>query len=309
MIDISIVSPVYKGESMLEELVSRTTSSITTITDKYEIVLVNDCSPDNSWNAIKSICNRDKHVIGVNLSRNFGQHYAITAGLTITKGKWVVVMDCDLQDRPEEIKNLYNKAQDGYDCVFAQRTERQDNIIRKLQSAMFHSAYTYMTGIKYDKSVGNFGIYNRKVINAVLSMGDAIKSFGPMVDWVGYNRAYQPVKHAARAEGKSSFNLVKLIRQASDGIIGFSNKPLYMVMEFGFFICGLSLLIALIYLLKYLVGGVSVDGFTTIVISLWLLGGIIIMLIGVVGIYIAKIFDRVKQRPSFIIKETLNIEE
>lgn len=306
MIEISVISPIYKGEKMLGELVERTTRALLSITQNYEIILVNDSSPDSSWNIIKQLSTNDKHIKGINLSRNFGQHYAITAGLTYSKGVWVVILDCDLQDRPEEIINLYQKAKEGYDSVFAMRTERQDNAIKKLQSYLFHATYTYMTGIKYDKSVGNFGIYNRKVINAVLSMGDAIKSFGPMVDWVGYNKSYLPVKHAARAEGKSSFNLIKLIKQASDGIIGFSNKPLYMVMEFGFLVFGIAILMSFFYLFKYLFGGVSVDGFTTIVISLWLLGGIIIMLIGVVGIYIAKIFDRVKQRPSFIVSEMTN---
>lgn len=309
MIEISVVSPVYKGEKMLHELVERISKSVSAITPNYEIILVNDCSPDNSWNVIKEICVVDNHVTGVNLSRNFGQHYAITAGLFSSIGEWIVVMDCDLQDRPEEIPNLYAKAREGFDSVFAMRENRQDNGIKKLQSAMFHSTYSYMTGIKYDKSVGNFGIYNRKVIDAVLSMGDSIKSFGPMVDWVGYNKAYLPVQHAARAEGKSSFNLLKLLRQASDGIIGFSNKPLYMVMKFGFVIFGFAMVVALIYLCKYLFGGIGVSGFTTIVISLWLLGGIIIMLIGVVGVYIAKIFDRVKQRPPFIVSETLNLHK
>jgi len=306
MMELSIVSPVYKGEKMLHELVERISNAVSTITKEYEIILVNDCSPDDSWSVIKDICSKNDKVTGINLSRNFGQHYAITAGLSVSVGEWIVVLDCDLQDRPEEIPNLYNKAKEGYDSVFAMRENRQDNGIKKLQSAMFHTTYTYMTGIKYDKSVGNFGIYNRKVIDSVLSMGDAIKSFGPMVDWVGYNKAYLPVQHAARAEGKSSFNLIKLIKQASDGIIGFSNKPLFMVMRFGMYISGISLIIALIYLFKYLFGGVSVDGFTTLVISLWLLGGIIIMLIGVVGVYIAKIFDRVKQRPPFIISESIN---
>jgi len=306
MIEISVVSPVYKGEKMLEELVARITNSVKSITDNYEIILVNDCSPDNSWKKIKTVCEVDEKITGINLSRNFGQHYAITAGLASASGKWIVVMDCDLQDRPEEIPNLYNKAIEGYDSVFAQRTNRQDNGIKKIQSMLFHSTYTYMTGIHYDKSVGNFGIYHHSVIDAVLSMGDAIKSFGPMIDWVGFNKTYLPVQHAARAEGKSSFNFIKLIRQASDGIIGFSNKPLFLVMEFGFVMFGMSLIVALIYLFKYIFGGISVSGFTTLIISLWLLGGIIIMLIGVVGIYIAKIFDRVKQRPPFIVKDIIN---
>lgn len=306
--ELSIVSPIYKGEKMLSELIRRISDSVVSITDSYEIILVNDCSPDNSWDRIREECKDDRHIVGINLSRNFGQHYAITAGLSVSQGKWIVVLDCDLQDQPEEIPKLYRKAQEGYDTVFAMRTVRKDTKIKKLQSALFHSTYSYMTGINYDKSVGNFGIFNRKVINAVLSMGDSIKSFGPMVDWVGYKKTYVPVEHASRLEGKSSFNFIKLIRQASDGIIGFSNKPLYMVLQIGFFISFSAFAIAIFYLFRYLKGGVTVDGFTTIVISLWLLGGIIIGVIGIVGIYIAKIFDRVKQRPSFIISEKIHGE-
>lgn len=306
--ELSIVSPIYKGEKMLSELIRRISDSVVSITDSYEIILVNDCSPDNSWDRIREECKDDRHIVGINLSRNFGQHYAITAGLSVSQGKWIVVLDCDLQDQPEEIPKLYRKAQEGYDTVFAMRTARKDSKMKKLQSALFHSTYSYMTGINYDKSVGNFGIFNRKVINAVLSMGDSIKSFGPMVDWVGYKKTYVPVEHASRLEGKSSFNFIKLIRQASDGIIGFSNKPLYMVLQIGFFISFSAFAIAMFYLFRYLMGGVTVDGFTTIVISLWLLGGIIIGVIGVVGIYIAKIFDRVKQRPSFIISEKIHGE-
>lgn len=124
--ELSIVSPIYKGEKMLNELVRRIKESVKPITDDYEIILVNDQSPDEYWNVIKGICSNDKQVKGVNLSRNFGQHYAITAGLSKSSGEWVVVMDCDLQDRPEEIPQLYHKAMEGYDSMFAQRVERQE---------------------------------------------------------------------------------------------------------------------------------------------------------------------------------------
>ena len=131
---ISIVSPVYRAESIVEELVRRLTESLSSITDQFEIILVNDSSPDNSWQKILEVAKKDSRVKGVNLSRNFGQHYAISAGLSLTKGEWVVVMDCDLQDVPEEIPNLYNKAVDGYDIVFAQRMYRIDNFFKKLSS-------------------------------------------------------------------------------------------------------------------------------------------------------------------------------
>lgn len=305
---LSIVSPIYKGEKMLEELVTRIKASVETFTMDYEIILVNDCSPDNSWDKMKDICGRDKKVKGINLSRNFGQHYAITAGLMESKGEWVTVMDCDLQDRPEEIPNLYNKAQEGYDTVFAQRMERKDNLFKRLSSTLFNAAFAFLTDQAQDKTVGNFGIYSRKVINAVLSMGDSVRWFPIMVKWVGFHIGYLPVEHSERAEGKSSYSLRRLLSVASDNMVAFSNKPLRLMLQFGFIVVVLSIIIALFYLIRYLSGGIKVDGFTTMVISMWLLGGIMIMLIGMTGIYIGKIFDKTKERPLYIIREKLNLE-
>ena len=303
---LSVISPIYKGEKMLDELVSRIETSVETFTKDYEIILVNDCSPDDSWNKIKEICAKDKKVKGVNLSRNFGQHYAITAGLTESTGEWVVVMDCDLQDRPEEIPNLYQKAQEGYDTVLAQRIERKDGYFKRLSSILFNTTFAFLTDQDQDKTVGNFGIYHRQVINAVLSMGDSVRWFPLMVKWVGFNIAYLPVEHAERAEGKSSYSFRRLFSVASDNMIAFSNKPLRLMLQFGFFVVVISVLVALFYLGRYLSGGIAVDGFTTMVLSMWILGGIIIMMIGMTGIYIGKTFDKTKGRPIYIIRDKLN---
>lgn len=293
---------------MLDDLVLRIKTSVKTITNDYEVVLVNDCSPDNSWKRIEEICKKDRKVKGINLSRNFGQHYAITAGLANSCGEWVVVMDCDLQDRPEEIPLLYNKAQEGYDSVFAQRRERQDSYIKRLSSAMFNRVFAFLTDQEQDKTVANFGIYKRSVIDAVLSMGDSVRWFPIMVKWVGFNIGYLPVEHAERGEGKSSYTLRRLLSVASDNMIAFSNKPLRLMLQFGFGVVVLSILIALFYLIRFLSGGIAVDGFTTMVISMWFLGGIIIMLIGMTGIYIGKIFDKTKGRPLYIIQDTINMD-
>ena len=294
---------------MLDELVRRIIDSVKDITDDYEIVLVNDCSPDNSWEKIVQLCNENKKVKGVNLSRNFGQHYAITAGLSKTSGNWVVVMDCDLQDRPEEIPNLYAKTKEGFDSVFAQRVERQDTFMKRLSSAAFYFVFSFLTDSKQDKSVANFGIYNRKVVNAILSMGDSIRYFPIMAQWVGFRKGYLPVQHAERQVGSSSYSFFKLMRLASDNMIGFSDKPLRLMLTFGFYVVIGSLLVALYYFVKWCMGLIVVDGFTTMVISLWLIAGILTMMLGITGLYIGKIFDRVKGRPVFIIGETINFSE
>lgn len=306
--DLSIISPIYKGEKMLDELVSRIMATVCTITEDYEIILVNDQSPDGSWPVIERICKTNNRVKGINLSRNFGQHYAITAGLSQAKGEWVVVMDCDLQDTPEEIKNLYTKAQEGYDSVFAQRVERKDKFLKRLSSIVFYKVFSFLTDSKQDETVANFGIYHRKVVNAILSMGDSIRYFPIMAQWVGFRKGYLPIEHGARKEGKSSYSLFKLLKLASDNMIGFSDRPLRLMLTFGFYVVITSVLITLWYFFKYAMGWIEVDGFTTLVISLWLLAGLIIMLIGVTGLYIGKIFDRVKGRPTFIISETINVE-
>ena len=292
---------------MLDELVSRIEASVETFTFDYEIILVNDCSPDNSWTKLKEICEKDSKVKAIDLSRNFGQHYAITAGLTRSSGDWVVVMDCDLQDRPEEIPNLYHKALEGYDTVFAELMERDDTFWKKFTSRAFSYVFAYFTDTPIGKKTNNFGIYNRNVIDAVLRMGDHIKCFPIEVRWVGFNIGYYPVVKDARAEGTSGYTWSKLFSFAFNNIIAFSNKPLKMALRLGFYIVMISILLATYYFVRYLFGGIGVSGFTTLVISLWLIAGIIVSLIGMVGIYLGRVFDKVKDRPVFIVKESINI--
>lgn len=174
---ISIVSPVYKAEKIVDILVKRIKEEVSKITENYEIILVEDGSPDRSWEAIERNCMEDKRVKGIKLSRNFGQHYAITAGLDHAKGEWTVVMDCDLQDRPEEIINLYQKALEGYDIVLARRHKRQDSFLKRTFSWLFYKILSYLTGTKHDPAVANFGIYHKKVIQAVSQMRESIRYF------------------------------------------------------------------------------------------------------------------------------------
>ena len=292
---------------MTEELVRRISESVSPITEHYEIILVNDASPDNSWNVIRTECEKDSRVKGINLSRNFGQHYAITAGLSYAKGEWVVVMDCDLQDRPEEIPNLYNKAIEGYDSVFAQRVNRSDSWLKRMSSKLFYKFFSYMTETRQDASVANFGIYNRKVVESILAMGDKMRYFPTQVQWVGFRKYYMPVEHDSRLEGKSSYSLKKLFRLAFDTIVSFSDKPLRLTMNIGALITAVSFLIGLIYLIQYLCGHIAVMGYASLIISLWFICGILVFLIGVVGLYLGKTFNQTKGRPTFIVDDKINI--
>ncbi|KGN82849.1 b-glycosyltransferase [Porphyromonadaceae bacterium COT-184 OH4590] len=306
-VHISVVSPVYKAENIVAELVKQVREAISSITEDFEIILVNDASPDASWDKIVAECVTDSRVKGINLSRNFGQHYAITAGLHYSKGEWVVVMDCDLQDRPDEILKLYQKAQEGWDSVFAQRKERNDSIIKKLFSKAFYKIFSYLTETEQDASVANYGIYHRKVIDAILKMQDQIRFFPTMVQWVGFRKYYLPVKHSERYEGKSSYNFKGLFRLALNTIIAFSDKPLRLTVKLGFFITLISFIVMFAYLTMYFTGSIKVMGFTTLIISFWLLSGIIIFILGFTGLYIGKVFEKVKERPIFIVKEGINI--
>lgn len=307
-IKISVVSPEYKGEKMIHELLTRIQASVSTITDDYEIILVNDGSPDNTWAVIEQEAKADKRVKGLNLSRNFGQHYAITAGLAYASGEWIVVMDCDLQDRPEEIPNLYKKAQEGYDSVLAQRIQRSHGLFKRLGSKCFYKVFSYLTETQQDASVANFGIYNRKVIDAVLSMGDAMRYFPTQVQWVGFRKAYLPIQHDERAEGKSTYNFSRLFKLAFDTIISFSDKPMRLMVQMGLMVTLASFIVGIIFIVRYCMGLIEVMGFASLIISLWLLGGIIISLIGVVGIYLGKLFEKAKERPTFIVNDKRNID-
>lgn len=306
-VHISVVSPVYRAEKIVKELVNQLRQELSTITDEYEIILVNDASPDASWNAIIRECKQDKRVKGLNLSRNFGQHYAITAGLEHAKGEWIVVMDCDLQDRPDEIQNLYNKALEGYDSVFAQRIVRKDSFFKRIFSKLFYLFFSYLTETKQDPTVANFGIYNRKVIDAILSMNDQIRYFPTMVQWVGFKKYYLPVQHALRFEGKTTYKFKNLVKLAINNIIAFSDKPLRLTVKIGFFIAMVSFVVGLFYFVLYLLNKIEVMGFTSLILSLWFLSGVIISILGILGLYIGKVFEKVKERPAFIVESSCNI--
>ncbi|UJH91296.1 glycosyltransferase family 2 protein [Antarcticibacterium sp. 1MA-6-2] len=303
---ISIVSPIYNAGKIIPELIRRIEASVEVITADYEIIFVEDGGPDNSWEVIQQYAVERPKLKGYKLSRNFGQHYAVTAGLDLAKGDWVVVMDCDLQDQPEEIEKLYLKAQEGYDLVLAQRMERKDNALKKLFSKSFNRTLGYLTGAEQDETVGSFGIYSRKVVNAIVSMRESIRYFPTMVKWVGFKTAKVEVAHNYREEGKSNYSVGKLFKLATDIILAYSDKPLRLLVSSGLIISIISFLVAVFYFLKWLIDGVDVLGFTSLIISIWLLSGIIILTLGIVGLYVGKIFEGVKNRPLYIISEEVN---
>jgi dolichol-phosphate mannosyltransferase len=303
---ISIVSPVYRAEKIVPQLVSEIVTSVSQITENFEIVLVEDGSPDNSWQAIAEACYTESRIHALRLSRNFGQHTAITAGLAASRGTWIVVMDCDMQDRPSEIIRLYAKAMEGYETVLAQRTKRRDGRRKQISSKLFYALFSYLTETKQDASIANFGIYHRKVINSILRMNDNIRYFPAMVHWVGFHQGKIKVSHDNRLEGKSSYNFSRLLRLSINNIIAFSDKPLRLAVVCGFFITAFSLLIGLAVLAMFLAGMIEVAGYASLIISVWLTAGLQIFVLGFVGLYVGKSFEKVKQRPLYIIDTEIN---
>lgn len=303
---ISIVSPEYRGEKMVYELVRRIKESVSTITDDFEIILVNDASPDNTWAEIEKECATDQRVKGIDLSRNFGQHYAITAGLHYAKGEWVVVMDCDLQDRPEEIPNLYRKAMEGWDIVYARRMNKKFGFWKKMSSTAFHKVFDWLSGMKTDESIGNYGIYHMRVIDECNKMPEKARSFGNLLWYVGFKSTTIDVQHADRAEGKSGYTFAKLIKLSIDVIVANTNKPLRMTVGLGFFMSIVSFLLALYNIIAKMVGTIQVTGYTTTIFSIWFVGGLLLFVMGILGLYIGRIFDQVKDRPLYVIRTKLN---
>ena len=304
---LSIVSPVYRGEKMVAELVRRNVESVNAITDDYEIILVNDASPDNSWDEIVKQCALNPKVKGINLSRNFGQHYAITAGLHYAKGDWVVVMDCDLQDRPEEIPNLYRKAMDGYDIVFAKRMNKKFGFWKKMSSTIFHKIYDWLSGMKTDETIGNYGIYSSKVIVEYNKMKETARSFGSLLFYLGFKSSTIEVEHAERLDGGSSYSIRKLLKLSFDVMISNTNKPLKFAVAIGFIMAGVSFLLALYNIIAKWVGMIMVQGYTTTVFSIWFVGGLLLVMLGIIGLYVVKIFEQVKERPLYVVSEKINL--
>jgi glycosyltransferase involved in cell wall biosynthesis len=300
---ISFVSPVYQAEKILNKLVEEIQKVMSEINEPYEIILVDDRSPDNSWQVMQKLSETFPEVMSVRLSRNFGQHPAIMAGLSQAKGEWVVVLDCDLQDQPKEVLKLYTKAKEGYDVVLAKRKNRQDGFFKRKTSFVFSKIYSFFTDTLYDNEVANFGIYNKKVIDAILDISDYIKFFPLFVKFVGFNTTAIEVEHAEREEGGSTYTFSKLVSLAFNTIISFSNKPLKLFVKFGLTISGISFILGIYNLYLAMTSQIEVLGYSSIIVSIWFLSGVIITTIGVTGIYVGKIFDQTKNRPIFVIDE------
>jgi len=301
---ISIVTPVFGCNESLYQLYQRLEKALSAITSDFEIIMINDASPDNAWQVISDLAEKDDRVKGVNLSRNFGQHCAITAGLDFAQGDWVVVMDCDLQDQPEEIIKLYNKAQEGFDVVFGRRYQRKDSYFKRLGSIVFYEIYDYFTESKIDNTIANFSIISASVVKQLRKLREQNRSYPLFVNWVGFKRANINIEHAERPGGTSSYTFKKLINLAIDSIVSQSNKPLKLSIYVGFSMSFLSLFYASWLTVKYFMYEIPVEGWTSVIVSIYFIGGLLFANMGMLGLYLGKIFDEAKNRPLYVVKGT-----
>ena len=303
---ISVVTPVYKAEACLDELCRRLVSALEPLTSNFEIILVEDASPDRCWETIVRLVAAEPRCKGLRLSRNFGQHYAITAGLEQAAGDWVVVMDCDLQDQPEEIPRLYAKAQEGFDTVFGRRCRRQDSRLKVLRGDICTWIYDYFTGLDTDRAIANFSISHRKVIDAVCMYRERDRSFPSLVFMTGFRRATIDVEHAARPSGKTSYTWGKLTKFALQTLVSGTNRPLHASIKFGLVLAAASLVYAVSRLIQFSVTGVAVPGWTTLAFLVSFFSGLLFMQLGIIGLYLGKVFDESKRRPLYHVAETFS---
>jgi polyisoprenyl-phosphate glycosyltransferase len=307
---ISAVSPVYKAEKIVPELVKRIKDEISKITDNFEIILVDDCGPDNSWAKIEEEAIKDKRVKGIRLSRNFGQHFAITAGIENSRGDYVVVLDCDLQDDPIYIPVLYKKATEGYDIVYTFKQGRKHASWKNITANLFNKVFNYLVDNKDWKAhsnVGSFSMLSRKAANAFCSFNDYQRHYLMVLRWLGFNHTYVEVEHRQRFEGKSSYNFSKLMLHAINGVTSQSDKLLRINVTIGILLSMLSFISILVIIILYFTMGFK-SGWASLIVVILFSTGVLLTSIGISGIYIGKTFEQTKNRPKYIVDKFLNKE-
>ena len=305
MTEISVVIPVYNCAGCLPALHARLTTTLKALTADYEIVLVDDRSRDDAWKILRELVRSDPHLKVVRLSRNFGQHAAITAGLTRSRGAWTVVMDCDLQEPPEEIARLYAKAQEGYDIVRAVREGRRHSAFRRMSASLYRRMLSEREG-GGEIEFSTLSIISRKVVDAFLQLRDRDREYQLVLDWLGFSQATISFAHAEREGGSpSAYGLRELVGVALDGMFFRTTVLLRWIVLLGFLVAAAGGALGIYAIFSRYVEDTP-PGYTSIVVLLVLLSGFIIISLGVVGLYVGRIFDQVKGRPLFVVDEQID---
>jgi len=303
------IVPVYNSLATLQDLIDRLVASLSTYTKDYEIILVDDRGPQAVWPVIQAAGANNDKIKGVRLSRNFGQHAAISAGLKTANADWYVVMDCDLQDQPEDIPKLYQHAvENNMDSVLAFRANQGVGRRRRLGSAVFNKTLEKLADIPASSQVGNFRIFNHAMAQSYRMYPEKMRLFPALMSHIGFEVDQLDVSRPDRTEGESNYTLKKLFQLGFDSIVSNTIKPMYYLAGFGIFISIMAVLIAAFVVIRTLVFDITTEGWASLMTVVMLMGGIQIFVISFVGIYVGKVFFEVKDRPVYIVAETSNID-
>lgn len=309
MIDLSIVVPIYNEEDTLHQLRERLFKMLDGLELKAEVVLVNDGSSDRSIEIIKTFAREEPRLRFIDFSRNFGQQIAIFAGLEATKGERVVIMDGDLQDPPELIPALYEKACEGYEVVYAKRKSRKGvGIFKKISYATFYRILGKITEIDIPLDTGDFRIIDRKIIKVIESMPEQPKFLRGQIAWAGFKQVALEYDRDERGGGEPGYTFMKLLKLALDGITGFSDLPLKMATVAGFVVSSVAFVVALYTIYARFFSENYIQGWSSTMVSILFLGGIQLIGIGVIGEYISRLSSNVRKRPLYIVRDS-NLDE
>lgn len=302
---ISVVIPTYGAPKSVQPLHQRLMATFEAMGVAYEIIFVNDACPRNSWEQIEIVCSKFAHVIGINLARNFGQHAAIEAGLDQATGDWITVMDCDLQDDPSYIPEFLKASENGkYDVVQARRVQRQEGFFKRFQSWAFYKALS-MLDVQMNHQIGNYGLYSKRVIDATKTMGDRIRFFPYLISWLKFPTTYVDITQNQREEGSSSYTLKKALQLAVNVALSSSTRPLLWSVQIGA-LCSLgAFALGIIFILRYFTMGLAPSGWTSLAVTIFFSTGLILLNLGILGLYFSRMYDQVRTRPTYIVRDKI----
>ena len=302
--ELSVVVPVYNEEAVLDTLIERIFRASTEIfEDRFELILVNDGSSDGSWNSIRAHADRDGRIVGMNLSRNHGHQLALTAGLSRTRGAYVFVLDADLQGPPELLGPMLAKVREGYDVVFGQRTKRHgETAFKRGTASLFYRILSALMDTKMPRDTGDFRLMTRRVVDELNAMPERYRFIRGMVSFVGFNQIAFPYERDPRLAGDTSYPLGKMIALAMDAVTSFSVVPLRFASHLGM-LFGVTGLLAMIWVIMIWMNGGTVEGWASLAVLVLIMGSVQLMVLGVFGEYLGRMYMEAKRRPLFIVSE------
>ena len=302
--DLSVIIPSYNEERNVGIMHERLTKTLSEITDSYEMIFVNDCSKDQTLLRIKELAEKDSHVKYLSFSRNFGHQIAVSAGLDFCTGEAVVIIDGDLQDPPELISQMYERYKEGYKVVYAKRKTREgETWFKKATAKIFYRLLASMTSIDIPVDVGDFRLIDRVIVEHLRNMPEKSKYIRGQIAWIGYKQTFVEYHRDARLYGTTNYPLKKMLRFALDGITAFSDKPLKIASGLGIFSAIVSLLALVYALVSHFCFHTTITGWTSLILSVLFIGGVQLITIGIIGEYIARINNDVRNRPLYILDE------